>query len=463
MISLQILNNMKPLLTILTFVFLMQPLIYAECDCPQITMDYDYICPINAGELFVTVSFYGGCAMLNSGSFTVDNGNFEQQVSPGEALGFGYYNGESPKYTVIDENPECQQVFQLPAPQLLAEYGHGYIYARPCDFEPEVPEGASLETSTEYFGNNYFLHTSITTNYECEATKTHYVICDSVCPPVEIGLLHYDGQNPCNFQGRVILSGFHSAQIWEEGFSPYTLESPSHLIYYGIGEGVYVDQNFDRNEGLQIEIEDEILDCNYSVEIPAWDCPGGCSCDDFAVDYKIACLDDGMAELTYYFTKSCPGQLIDGSIEVMHNGINYFTTDSLSITVPNGTSLDLEQVRYSESGFELCNRSFEFGEVVTDCSPMSNANLDQTLENANLSISPNPFDDALRIDLDLKYESPISIQVADLSGRIVYEQQYLSQLGKSSFALDLGSLPSGVYLVQVYGDGRFWGRKVVRG
>lgn len=71
---------------------------------------------------------------------------------------------------------------------------------------------------------------------------------------------------------------------------------------------------------------------------------------------------------------------------------------------------------------------------------------------------PNPTNGEVNISYFGKWASAMSVEIFDLAGRRVMAQQ----VNEYSYALDLGSLPNGVYTIRIIGDGGVAMKKIVK-
>lgn len=88
------------------------------------------------------------------------------------------------------------------------------------------------------------------------------------------------------------------------------------------------------------------------------------------------------------------------------------------------------------------------------------ANLSPSL--MSLEIIPNPFDDALTIELRSDTALPVTITLLDARGRPTGLQRSLHLLGTHAFRFPTGQLPPGVYFLQFEAKGYHWGHRVVK-
>lgn len=90
-----------------------------------------------------------------------------------------------------------------------------------------------------------------------------------------------------------------------------------------------------------------------------------------------------------------------------------------------------------------------------NCGPL--AINDHSSSNIDLQIYPNPVSDILHIELDNTYNKPLQIQVTDILGRTVHENQFFD----SDFELRVSGMKKGVYFLTVSGKDILENRKFV--
>lgn len=71
------------------------------------------------------------------------------------------------------------------------------------------------------------------------------------------------------------------------------------------------------------------------------------------------------------------------------------------------------------------------------------------------SIFPNPVDDQLFVELNLKKDSPITMVISDLSGKVILQKTTLLTAGSQIATLNVGHLAKGAYLLKMKWDGQF--------
>lgn len=87
-----------------------------------------------------------------------------------------------------------------------------------------------------------------------------------------------------------------------------------------------------------------------------------------------------------------------------------------------------------------------------DCSGVSCLLGTKTLADAGFSISPNPANSTIRLDFDTYLRQNGVVTVSNILGAEVRRQSYTS--GTNQMNIDIASLPSGVYIVSYFKDGK---------
>ena len=86
--------------------------------------------------------------------------------------------------------------------------------------------------------------------------------------------------------------------------------------------------------------------------------------------------------------------------------------------------------------------------------------VDEIDPEATLTVSPNPTNGELNIEITLPAEEAITLQLIDFYGRVVMEQQY-GTLSTQNVLLNLSGQASGIYYLQVRSDKRNLSQKVI--
>lgn len=92
----------------------------------------------------------------------------------------------------------------------------------------------------------------------------------------------------------------------------------------------------------------------------------------------------------------------------------------------------------------------------------SETSVQPTGVDAALTLYPNPADQVLYVRTSAEFAARgLSIMVRDLSGRLLLQQQYAGTKGKDSWSIEVGSLPAGIYQLQLQSPEGVVSRKVV--
>lgn len=390
--------------TLCTKSFDFGPAICADdpCECPPIEVQYEgEISEDSQYKLDTKLVFSGGCAGQDGGQFKIWSSHYyEDFYQPGDTISIRLNDGERPEFTVIDSSPNCVQDFQLPE-VILSRTCPPIAFACPPELEHACGTWElHFEDGFDFQIEDATLHTKYGYSIDLPA----YRYCSSACLDLEVSLPWEPG---CDFLGNIWFWEYHSELLADEYdfFNCYdnTVEVIVNGSEYWIAPDVPVIQNyhFDRNEGLEITLKDHDFNCYYEYQLPAWNCPDGCSCDFFEPFYMPTCIGNGMAEVTFDFTRNCPGPLLDGSIEVIHNGITYLVTDTLILPFQSGDDISLESVSYYERGNLLCTKSFNFGGLLcVDPEPLSIEQAGINVQHNNHLLSLTGMQDDQRFDLE---------------------------------------------------------------
>ncbi len=77
---------------------------------------------------------------------------------------------------------------------------------------------------------------------------------------------------------------------------------------------------------------------------------------------------------------------------------------------------------------------------------------ESTIRSADLKVFPNPSAGALNISYTLQQNQPVQVNIIDMTGKIVWQQQYTGTTGTNTINLMSTDLSSGVYHLQIAGD-----------
>jgi len=78
-----------------------------------------------------------------------------------------------------------------------------------------------------------------------------------------------------------------------------------------------------------------------------------------------------------------------------------------------------------------------------------------------LSIYPNPSNGQFTLRLNSLVDDNIKIDVADVSGKLVYSREYKCSIGINKLSVDIKDLASGVYNVSIIKNNNSLSRKLV--
>jgi len=82
-------------------------------------------------------------------------------------------------------------------------------------------------------------------------------------------------------------------------------------------------------------------------------------------------------------------------------------------------------------------------------------------QNQNLKLYPNPVFDKATIELDANTKGKLSIQVIDLSGKIIYSEERFVNEGVNKLDLDLTHLKTGTYVLKAVSEQNIFTRKFI--
>ena len=77
-------------------------------------------------------------------------------------------------------------------------------------------------------------------------------------------------------------------------------------------------------------------------------------------------------------------------------------------------------------------------------------------------LAPNPAKDMVPLNFTLTASSPLSIQLFDLSGKLILSKEYTLPEGEQQISLNLTSLEPGIYFIKTRDKGRIWAQKLIK-
>jgi hypothetical protein len=84
---------------------------------------------------------------------------------------------------------------------------------------------------------------------------------------------------------------------------------------------------------------------------------------------------------------------------------------------------------------------------------------DQLNEN-RMSLYPNPSSGNVYLEYNATEDAEIEVMITDLSGQALIRKELYFNKGKSSHALDLSTLPNGVYILRYINGDKTFARKI---
>jgi hypothetical protein len=80
----------------------------------------------------------------------------------------------------------------------------------------------------------------------------------------------------------------------------------------------------------------------------------------------------------------------------------------------------------------------------------------------NAQAFPNPTKDILNIETRLVKRVPIDISLTDVVGKIIFQESFENYTGKYQKALNIGNLPTGVYILTAKLGDNVWTEKIIK-
>jgi len=79
---------------------------------------------------------------------------------------------------------------------------------------------------------------------------------------------------------------------------------------------------------------------------------------------------------------------------------------------------------------------------------------------SKMQISPNPASERVQLSFSLEMADEVTLRLLNAAGQIVRTERWAGATGENQFALYLGDLPEGLYVVQVLAEGQRWTEKL---
>ena len=172
---------------------------------------------------------------------------------------------------------------------------------------------------------------------------------------------------------------------------------------------------------------------------------------DFSIDNPVIMLDDqGQASVTF---TDLSENLVnyrwtfgDGFTSAQANPTNVYTEPGTYVVTLYGTD--------SEGCSNMAVKTIEVQAAVTSTA--------EQLALANqLQLFPNPAQDLIHLQMDLEQQSQVHLQVVDLFGKVVYQQD-IGQIQSGIIPVDIAPLPTGTYLMNVRVGNTSLGKRFIK-
>lgn len=165
----------------------------------------------------------------------------------------------------------------------------------------------------------------------------------------------------------------------------------------------------------------------------------------------------------YKFT-AVQGDFMIASVSVMDAGGSTIGAGAATLSPSNVFTDGAVGIQYFGSGAARMSITFSIGhdsgevhdgsEFIIDNVELSNTvlNVGEAVSNVDFGISsiyPNPANDFSTISYTLPTPQAVNVELYDLSGRKVFAESLNSGQGEQSYRLDLRSVPTGLYLIQL--------------
>ncbi len=85
-----------------------------------------------------------------------------------------------------------------------------------------------------------------------------------------------------------------------------------------------------------------------------------------------------------------------------------------------------------------------------------------TIPETNITCFPNPSENAISVDVQLKNTCELLIQMIDITGRTVYSRKEISMAGNSTKSVNISFLPPGVYVLKVEGNEINYAHRIIK-
>ena len=161
------------------------------------------------------------------------------------------------------------------------------------------------------------------------------------------------------------------------------------------------------------------------------------------------------------------GDFADAGEELFSTGpIQSTTTGSISIPTSASEGITTMRVSMKYNGAPTSCEAFSYGEVedyavTISASGSRVAATDESIRTFTTELYPNPAADFVNLNLKVKTQNYLQVQISDLNGRIVYAEAHKAANGFLTTQIKTGTLGGGFYVVTVTGGGETFKGKLI--
>lgn len=147
---------------------------------------------------------------------------------------------------------------------------------------------------------------------------------------------------------------------------------------------------------------------------------------------------------------SCRFMLLLFCLSAIPTSAQTYTPATLNVAGGSNT-INGQEFEYSIGEMVLVHTA-SAGNIVVTQGVLQPADIETGLSNnildeGELSVYPNPFDDLINIDIDLPSTGTLLLKVYDLEGKLITQKQVAILSGKENIRLSLEQLASGNYVL----------------
>ncbi|MDP3929791.1 MAG: PKD domain-containing protein, partial [Bacteroidota bacterium] len=125
------------------------------------------------------------------------------------------------------------------------------------------------------------------------------------------------------------------------------------------------------------------------------------------------------------------------------------------------TSMFCDSVGMDSTGILLKGGAFGFQTLDFTTKAVSNS-IAQEFGLNQYAIYPNPSNAIFNVEVDVKSASPITFQVTDISGKIIFTKSVLATAGKHIEAIDLSDVHASIYFLSIFSNEGISTHKIIK-